>query len=1197
MAETKFTPQQESAINTTDKTLLISAAAGSGKTATLTERIIRSLTRKEEPEDISRMLIVTFTNAAVGELRDRIKRAIEEELKNNPGNESLERQLKLLPMAKICTIDSFCNEILRKNSDKVGIPPNYRIADAAEVEILSYSILSGLIDALYENERCDIMRAEEISELADTLTSSKKNSELEEIFLKLYEKSKSSVHGVGIFKILADKYKALNPKENEYTSYAVALLHSAAEHYEKVLFKIGEELTHSGTDGEIIYGEFICKEAEILKTLVCENDYFSLKNALDTLVFERLPAVKKENKTPLMEELASLRTSMKSDFKSISDKYFFYTEKEFTELFRELHRVLTLFSKLISEFDEIYMQEKIKRLVLEYSDIERFAYTSLYEKDGTLTDFAESQKSEYSSVYIDEYQDVNALQAKIFDAISRCDNRFMVGDIKQSIYGFRSAEPDIFAYMKKSFPKLEDKSASPSSSIFMSKNFRSDEGIIDFVNSVFDKAFGLTKESIGYLPEDRLEFGKIYKNGTIPEYKKSTFILVPSSSHDGSKADEANTKTSRERECKIVAEKIEALLKNGKLNSKEATRPSDIAIILRGNRQRMNDYSEALSALNIPSEKADDKNFFLNSEVLLVLCLLNSIDNPEKDIYLAGLLASPLFRFTADELFLVRNNRISSLYKSLVSYTEENPNFEKGRDFIEKLEFYRTLAEGLSVDALILRLYNDTGLLNIAKRFNSEENLLLLYDYAKKFSCSSLKGLYNFIKFINNIIERGTQFDAKRDGDEKDAVHIMTVHASKGLEYPIVFYVDTDTALSDREKGDKLAFSEKFGLSLRLRSPSGLALVENPIHNTVVHFNSKRYLEEELRVIYVALTRAKEELFIVGKVPEDYEDYLEKLKFKKRFLDKYSIYKTKSALELILVAGENYKILIESKESEEALKENASENILNGEDYDSYALSEEELFSRLSFNYSNDHLTKIPEKLSVSALTPTVLDGSEEEEISLLIESSTPRDKKRGIIPDFIRGSKSDESTKRGIATHNYLQFFSIENLDRNGAEEELERLFNLGFISKEDKERVRLTEIELFRKSDFFREMKSAQKIYRELRFNTRLPAKFFTCHEELRLKLKDSELLVQGVIDCIIEDENGNLHLADYKTDRLSKDEIKDKGLAEKKLNDSHARQLSYYSLAVEKIFGKAPKTVRVYSLPLGSTVNIKLLDFYNK
>ena len=380
MAETKFTAQQESAINTTDKTLLVSAAAGSGKTATLTERIIRSLTRKEEPEDISRMLIVTFTNAAVGELRDRIKRAIEAALNDNPENESLERQLKLLPMAKICTIDSFCNEILRKNSDKVGIPPNYRIADTAEVEILSYSILSGLIDALYENERCDIMRAEEFAELADTLTSSKKNSELEEIFLKIYEKSKSSVHGAAIFKILADKYQNLNTKDNEYTRYAVTLLHSAVKHYENAFLKTAEELMLGGTDGETTYGEFFCKEADILKTLVCENDYFSLKNALETLSFERLPAVKKENKTPLMEELADMRISMKSDLKAITDKYFFYTEEEISELFHELYRVLTLFSKFILVFDEIYMQEKIKRLVLEYSDIERFAYSSLYQK-------------------------------------------------------------------------------------------------------------------------------------------------------------------------------------------------------------------------------------------------------------------------------------------------------------------------------------------------------------------------------------------------------------------------------------------------------------------------------------------------------------------------------------------------------------------------------------------------------------------------------------------------------------------------------------------------------------------------------------------------------------------------------------------------------------------------------------------------
>ena len=1193
MAEIKFTKEQESAINTSDKTLLVSAAAGAGKTSTLTERIIRSLTRKENPDDISKMLIVTFTNAATAQLCDDIREAIEKALKNDPENRALERQLTLLPMAKISTIDSFCNDILRKNCDKVGIPPNYRIAETAELEILSLAILSELIDAIYENES-EIMTAADFARLADALTSSKSDAGLESIFLKLYEKSKSAVPGVEIFKILADKYNGIDVKNNEFTRHAIQLFKEAAQHHVNILTQNANELISSDDKYEKAYAEAFFCDAELLKSLLSEDEYFSLKNALDEFKFKTFPSVKAQDKTPFLEAKKALHKDASDEIRAIRSKYFFYTEEELRELFKGLYDLLSLLAKFLAEFDRIYMQRKIKRLTLEYSDIERFAYASLYNEDGSISDFANALKKEYSSVYIDEYQDVNALQAKIFDAISRPDNRFMVGDIKQSIYGFRSADPDVFASMKKSFPKLDSGESSSSFSIFMSQNFRSDRCIIDFVNSVFDKVFGLAGESIGYLPDDRLLFAKASEP---TEYKNVSFLLVPEKPSDAEK----NALSAEELECETVAKKIDEILKKNKDLS-----PSDFAIIMRG-KSRMGDYSDALKRRGIPSENLDSKNFFLNSEVLLALCLLNSIDNPEKDIYLAGLMASPLFSFTADELYAVRKDKKTSLYKSLISYTEENPSFKKGRDFIERLEFYRTLSEGLNIDAFILRLYNDTGLLDLARRFGEEDNLLLLYNYAKSFSSSGPKSLYSFIKFINNVIDNNTEFNAKRDGDKKDAVNITTVHSSKGLEYKIVFYVDTNTPFKDLDSTARIAFSEKFALSLCLRSPGGLARVENPIHNIVIHSNYMRYFEEELRVIYVALTRAKSELFIVGKTPEDYTSFLTELEFGARFLDKYSVYKAKSPLSLMLMTGENYKTLIVRDVDEEILfnKENAAntpeisresaapENPCEREEEfedDSFTLSADELSARLSFSYEKEYLTKIPEKMAVSILKPEVLDGSEKEKPAELIENLLSGKRSGKITPDFISGSAVDESAKQGIATHTFLQFFDIANFEEKGAREELERLCSLKFISKANKDRVRLSEIELFKKSGFFAEMKAAKKVYREFRFNTHLPAKFFTTDEGLRKKLKDEELLVQGVIDCIIEDNDGNLHLVDYKTDRLSEAELQNKTLAERKLNDAHARQLSYYSLAAEKIFGKAPKSLRVYSLPLGDTVTIK-------
>jgi len=1207
------TPEQISAITTENKTLLVSAAAGSGKTDTLTKRIIHSLTRDGNREDISRMLIVTFTNTAVSELQERIKAALEGAIQKareeNPDSEdcaSLEHQLNLLPMAKICTIDSYCNEILRKNSDKVGIPPNYRIADTAEVEILSYSILSGLIDSLYENERCDIMTADEFSRLADTVTSSKKNSKLEEILLKLYEKSKSAVEGTAVFQHLAEKYCKSDYKNNEYTQYAVKLLHSAAKHASTRMEKLADELSLSGGDGEIKYSEVFYNDSERIRSLTEIKSYFHMKSALDSLKYATLP--RKAEKTELMISARPVRDSLKTEISSLKNKYFFYSEDEMKELFSNLGRELSSLAKLITEFDKIYMAEKLHRHVLEYSDIERFAYAALYNEDKTLTDFAYALKNEYSSVYIDEYQDVNELQAEIFNAISRPDNRFMVGDIKQSIYGFRSARPDIFAKMKETFPSLSESGLSPQASIFMSKNFRSDEGIIDFANSVFDKVFGITRESIDYVDDDRLIFGKVYdEEKPLPEYKKPSFILIPSISKkddgDFSNEEDDDEEGSKRRlfECKVVAEKISSILKSGKLNSGERVRPSDIAIIIRQNKERVNNYYEALSALNIPSEKAEDTSFFLNSDVLLALCLLNTIDNPEKDIYLAGLLASPLYSFTADELYKIRHMSYGSLYKSLGAFCAENPDFKKGNDFLRQLDFYRTLSEGMPIDSFILRLYNDTGLIELAKKQGSAENLLLLYNYAKTFSASSLKGLYNFIKFINNIIERGTKFDSQRDGDAKDAVHIVTAHKSKGLQYPIVFYVDTDAMFRNKDNSDKIIFAENFGISMRLRTEGGLALVESPIHNVIMKKNTQKYYEEEFRIIYVALTRAAEQLFVVGCIDEDSDAYLESIENKSAFLDEYSIYKTKSALELMLLTKPDADVIVTNKMSDIEERETAGEpaNINTASQADVFALSAAELRARVDFSYSEKHLTKIPQKLSVSKLSPTILDGTEEEKTALLIEEcekKKARLEKRRTVPDFISGTEHDESAKRGIATHSYLQFFNIELFDRNGASHELERLVAEGFISNENKDRVRLDEIELFRKSDFFSEMKNAKKIYRELRFNTRLPAKYFTENKELKASLSDEELLVQGVIDCIIEDGAGDLHLVDYKTDRLTENELNTKSLAAYALNKAHARQLNYYSMATEKIFGKKPKTLRVYSLHLGDTVDIKKTSFEN-
>lgn len=1180
---TRWTDEQLSAINTRDKTLLVSAAAGSGKTATLTERIIRSLTDKDSPMDIDSILVVTFTNAAAGELRAKISRALTRAVEENPEDKHLKRQLYLLPSAKIRTIDSFCNEILRANCDRVGLTPGYRIADTAECELLAISIIEGLIEATYNGSLPEIASPEEFEELADCLTDSGRTEELSEMFRYIHLKCDSAEEGIDLLGRLIENYNCPDTpvEKTKYGAYLMERLGEMAEHYISAYDRYIEGFA-SGNDSEKKYLEVAESDRSALMRLRMAESYSSAREAIRGVEFIRKPTVRKD-KTYRMESFSLLRDMMKEDVADLKD-YFGYTSEQCHSLFASLYRLLSVLYRFEVQFDRLFTEEKRRLGALSYADIERYTYKCLI-KDGEPTDIARNVAAQFDAIYIDEYQDVNSLQNRIFEAISRPNNRFMVGDIKQSIYGFRSACPEIFADMKNSFPRLEE-ATGECASIFMSRNFRCDKGVVDFVNNIFDGAFSLTRESIGYVDSDRLGYAKIHEGGE-PKYSYPSVCMLDKGGEESPSPD-------------AVARKIEQILSEGRLDSGESVHPSDIAIILRNARGRDGEYAAALERRGIPSCISGAKDFFLSPEVLLALCLLNTVDNPRRDIYLAGLLCSPLFDFTADELYLIGRMGRDSLYESLVAYTRENPEFTKGASFLRTLEYYRTIAEGVGVDTLIYKLYRETGLMALASRSGGKENLTLLYDYARSYEAGSFKGLYNFISFINNIIDKKTTFDDARARAGVDAVKIVTAHASKGLEYPIVFLVEADGRIYNKDRTSRLAFSEDFGISFRLRTPSGLAVVNNPVQDIINHRITRKLYEEELRVLYVALTRAREQLFVVGVCPTVKRDeYLARLEVIRDNLSEYSFRSLSSYLEVIL-ACEGSRALDEVQfcglaEGEDAPDgQTEAKEVERERDADLY----NELVRRFGFEYPTPHLTTLPEKMSVSLMSPTVLDGSESEGgVKLTLDEAQtvdaadtiPEEEKRKILPAFALGSDADESAMRGIATHLFMQFCDLDNLLKNGARAELDRLTSLGFVSTEDADRVRLREIELFRKSGLLTEMLSAKKVHRELRFNVYLPASEFTADEEKRRALSGKDILVQGVIDCIIEGEDGRLILCDYKTDRLTREELSDRSLAEKKLRESHSMQLGLYSLAIEKIFGRSPTRVEIYSLPLGDTVSI--------
>lgn len=1257
MAEKNWTPEQLSAIEERKRTLLVSAAAGSGKTATLTERIIRSLLDEENTADISRMIVVTFTRAAAAELRERISSALERAIAENPRDRRLERQLLLLPNAKICTIDSFCSDLVRQNASRLGISPAFRVCDENERTLLMNEIIESLIEECYSSTDGFICDGREFCEFADTLVSVRSEGNLGKILLSMYNSLEPFLDKIDAIKQIKDNFL---PAKDFFESVAGEAVKSdiadTFSYYESLYKKYIEEIRASGN------------EAVIKKHLPSyENDYTYIKRVLakkDTGYVEARDNFLNYNKVTLLsvrsgesdehdKKMRAVKDKFSEAQKAIADAYFSYDEKRITELQTKLYRFHSILYLLLAEFEKRFCAEKTRRGICDYGDLEHYALYLLYDGNEK-SDIAKKTRDYYECIYIDEYQDVNPVQHKIFEAIRRDDNCFMVGDIKQSIYSFRRAEPDIFASMKKSFPKLAEASEGKSASVFMSRNFRCDEEIVNFTNLIFDTLFGVAGESIGYEESDKLVFSK---QGD----KKGEEILPTVAIIDRSKRfdlamkealDEEREDDERSTEAEYVAEKIEELL-GETLNSGERIKPSDIAILLRSF-TNSGKYVKALKKRGIPVSQKSEDDFFTSPEILLALCLLNVVDNPQRDIWLMGLLHSPLYDFSFDELTLIKleGGDELSLYDCLCLYAENHPDFEKGRFFLSELDKFRRKARSCAVDRLISYLYKETGILSLYGQGSEKghSKLLYLYNYARGFESSSFKGLYNFICYINEIIENEKSISEATATVGAEGVKIMTIHGSKGLEFPVCFVCECGRELKPKEIQSELVFDAKIGFSPRFLETENYLRADNPVRQAIVNSIKIKSQQEELRILYVALTRARERLYITGSSRANTDNFLQACRMKGEFMSEYSVLHSGSCLEWILSSIinkkqslssiklvtpfansiEEYEITDEilseaqisravnsdisvggerAEEGEEATAPaQADEKETEGDEEKDATRIEEikgELKRRFSFEYPYNYMSEFPAKLSVSRLYPSLLDAKQEEEISLsdIIElqkkssqseqnddGQSERPTGKRVIPDFLQ-KKEATPAQKGTATHLFMQFADFSLVKKNGARAELMRLVNEGFISQSDADIAFIDELERFESSDFICEILSADRVRREFRFNTLFPAEMFASDEENREKLRGETLLVQGVIDCILEYNDGSYSLIDYKTDRLDGYELANREEAEKKLAERHREQLTYYAFACEKMYGAPPREVKIYSLPLGETVSVKL------
>ncbi len=1195
MSTVRWTPAQADAIYTKGKSIAVSAAAGSGKTAVLTRRIIERVCDAEGEGDLSRILVVTFTKAAASELVSRISDALADELAKNPENKHIRAQSLLVSSAHISTIHSFCLDLIRTNFQKLDIPADFSAGGEAEIRLMMQNLAEDLVGDYFEGELLpDEEPIADFARFADTFGDVARTDKLSQTVIELYQGMSSTLLFLDLLPLYRDR--ALDAVKNGFDGSVWektirAYLLDLLTHYERIYTEALAYIDDHDelSDYKIVFAEEYDEITSLADAACAGRSYRVLANALATHKTVRLPTVRGVKDDRKMNYYKEARSSFHKDLKKLTQECYAFEEKDLLGVLEATASLLDDLGRFMRSFEKRFREEKRRRKLITFADMERHALKLLWDREHDApTELARSLRGSYDEIYIDEYQDTNEIQNKIFLLISEENNRFNVGDIKQSIYSFRGAEPSIFSELLRVRPKYTPQEASPAVKIYLSENFRSTSEILSFSNAIFEVLMNAETERYG--ADERLNCGS-GKHGVLPE-----LCLLPKLSDRDEDGDD------EQGEADYVAARIASLLKTGKKADGTPIKPSDVVILLRSANTSSAAYEEALKSRGIPCKNDASLSFFESAEVLLMLSLLSTIDNPHRDVPLAATLKSPLYGVTLDELIFIRKqHREGALIDALRLFTEET-GFAKGKKFLSDLSRYMALSAESPCDGLIWQILGDTGLLSILSADRerplyeierAKSNLITLYDYARTFERGGFKGLSGFIAFVNELIDNKTKTDVSQFASPGEVVNIMTIHKSKGLEFPVCFLCETAKRFNLPELKEKTIWNTRLGISVKLPAQDGLFRLDSPLRSAAILDKKRDAVDEELRVLYVALTRAKEQLIVTASVTaksidegkyerSDVGEYA----LDRRYFSAYTLRHASSYAELMLTALAEYDgfTLRIGAHKEETEAEPVSEEKVGEQDAITYYEAKKLVEERLDFEYPYSHLTGIPSKLSVSRLHPTVLDESDEgvsqEEVELPSQIAMPR---------FLMREPTEEVTaaERGTAMHTFMQFCDFGAVLHEGVEAELKRLVEERFLYPSDAEKISVKKLRSFFASALAREMLRAERIYREKRFMIRYPAALFTEKTDKAL-LAGETLLVQGVIDCAFFDSRGELILVDYKTDwfdyRTPRDEV------ERTLRERHSRQLGYYAYACKQLFGENPSHTYIYSFALDDTVEIQ-------
>ena len=1200
-----WTEEQKQAICENKSNILVSAAAGSGKTAVLVERIINKVIN--ENIDIDKILIVTFTNAAASEMRERILEAIYKKIEENPNNQNLQRQITLLNKANICTIDSFCIDVIKNNFFEIDVSPNFRIGDTSEIEILKYEILEELFEEKYEAEDKDFIK------LINTYTTYKDDSLLKELVLKIYTYIQSNPFPK---KWLDEKVKMFDIKDKLNEDFSKTI-------WGEILLKeFKDEIIDNISVLENVKKD-LAKYPELSKFyLIIDDDINELDkikqntnswektyDLANNLEFKKWP-VDRKNEVQAKENAKKIRDLVKKKINKSLNKILIFNSKEANQDIYDMYLILEKLKNLIFEFDFKFKQIKKEKNILDFSDIEHFALNILLKEDDNgkilRTEVAKKYAQKFEEIAIDEYQDSNLVQEYILTSVSKNNNIFMVGDIKQSIYKFRQARPELFLNKYLNYKLKQDKKENDNLKIQLFKNFRSRENILEFTNIIFENIMSESLGDIEYNKEEFLNLGADYKKIDQDFNIDIDIIDLKENIDDEENKEETIDEIENiELEAKFVANKVKQLIdKNYKVYDTKtgefrSIKYRDIVILLRSTKNAATIYEKELTNLKLPVFSDTSLEYLDSIEIQTIMSLLKIIDNPLQDIPLVTVLRSIIGGFTDNDLIKIRlSDKYDNFYYTLIKAKLDVDSTLKNKIevFLTSLEKWQKEKEFLPLDELIWKIYIDTGYYNYVGLMPNgnlrQANLRMLFQRAKQYESSSFSGLFNFINFIENLkTNSGDLGAAKLIGENEDVIRIMSIHKSKGLEFPIVFLSNTGKQFNLMDLNNSLLLHQDIGIGVKY-----IDYDKQIEYDTLskAAIKSKLYIEtlsEEMRILYVALTRAKEKLIITG-ISKDYEKELESMKeVIKRYkrednkinpivVKKYIKYL--DWIKLVYLYDDNLKEIsnINIYEKNKLLKTlNVEENEskvdvlkLLEKNNKSNKESKDKIDKLLENKYLYKNSVNIPSKTSVTKI--------KQLEIEKLIDNKIYKENTNLINkPKFLDKQENVKisSAQKGTLVHLCLQKLdSSKDYNLNDIKEIITNLQINEIITSKEAENIDINKILNFTKSKIWKDLKVAKEIYKEKPFYINIPAKDIY-KEEL-----EEKILVQGIIDLYYIDKNDEVILVDYKTDYVSN---------EKDLIDKYKKQLELYKIALESALNKKVYKTYIYSVYLDKEIEVEI------